>query len=66
MHRAHPQAPLNWRVEKMKLAKDKSALIYNEFLTLEGVPPETFAYLGGRILSFTPPTSRATGTDSSG
>lgn len=34
--------PLNWRVEKMRLTKDKRAIIYNEFLTLEGVPPETF------------------------
>jgi predicted helicase len=37
------------RVEKMKLSRDKSALIYNEFLTLEGIPPETFEYrLGNR------------------
>jgi len=28
----------------MKLSKDKAALIYNEFLTLEGIPPETFEY----------------------
>jgi predicted helicase len=43
------QVPLNWRVEKMRLSKDKSALLYNEFLTLEGIPPEAFAYrLGNR------------------
>ncbi len=47
--RENPKAPLNWRVEKMKLSKDKSSLIYNEFLTLEGIPPETFEYrLGNR------------------
>ena len=41
--------PLNWRVEKMRLTKDKRAITYNEFLTLEDVPPETFAYrLGNR------------------
>jgi predicted helicase len=41
--------PLNWRVEKMRLTKDKRAIIYNEFLTLEGIPPEAFTYrLGNR------------------
>jgi predicted helicase len=44
-----PIAPTNWRVETMKLTKGKFALIYNEFLTLEGIPPETFEYrLGNR------------------
>ena len=47
--RENTKAPLNWRVGKMKLSKDKAALIYNEFLTLEGIPPETFEYrLGTR------------------
>jgi len=41
--------PLNWRVEKMRLSKDKTQLIYNEFLTLSGIPPAAFAYrLGNR------------------
>jgi predicted helicase len=41
--------PLNWRVEKMKLSKDKTTIIYNEFLTLSGIPPEVFEYkLGNR------------------
>jgi len=31
----------NWRVERTKLHKDKAVLIYNEFLTLEGIAPET-------------------------
>jgi predicted helicase len=40
---------LNWRVEKMRLTKDKRAIVYNEFLTLDGIPPETFNYrLGNR------------------
>jgi predicted helicase len=32
---------LDWRVTKMRLTKDKTALIYNQFLTLSGIPPET-------------------------
>jgi len=41
--------PLNWRVEKMKLTPDKSAVIVNESLTLAGIPQESFAYrLGNR------------------
>ncbi len=45
----NPGRPLNWRVEKMKLSKDKSQIIYNDFLTLAGIPPETFEYrLGNR------------------
>ena len=44
-----PDTPLNWRVEKMKLSRDKTALIYNDFLTLSGIPPKVFAYrLGTR------------------
>jgi predicted helicase len=42
-------AKLNWRVESMKLAKDKSSLFYNDFLTLLGIPRETYDYrLGNR------------------
>jgi len=41
--------PLNWRVEKMKLSKDKTQLVYNDFLILGGIPPEIFDYrLGNR------------------
>ena len=44
-----PDVPLDWRVEKMKLSKDKTALIYNNFLTLEGIPSKAFDYrLGTR------------------
>ncbi|HJS98414.1 MAG TPA: type ISP restriction/modification enzyme [Terriglobales bacterium] len=40
---------LDWRVEKMRLSRDKAAITYNQFLTLKCVPPETFAYrLGNR------------------
>ena len=45
----NPKAKLNWLVEKMKLSKDKTTLVYNEFLTLKGIPKEVFDYrLGNR------------------
>ncbi len=41
--------PWSWRVRKMKLTKDKTALIVNNNLTLRGIPPAAFAYqLGNR------------------
>ncbi len=40
---------LNLRVEQMKLSKDKTQLIYNESLTLDGIPAKALAYrLGNR------------------
>jgi predicted helicase len=40
---------LDWRVSKMRLSKDKTSLIYSQFLTLCGIPPETYEYrLGNR------------------
>ena len=43
------EVPINWRVEKMKLSKDKTQLVYNDFLTLEGIPEKAFGYrLGNR------------------
>ena len=43
------EVPLDWRVEKMKLSKDKTQIVYNNFLTIDGVPPEVFDYrLGTR------------------
>ncbi|MGI8964668.1 MAG: type ISP restriction/modification enzyme [Limisphaerales bacterium] len=43
------EAKLDWRVETMKLSKDKTSLFYNDFLTLSGIPAETFHYrLGNR------------------
>jgi predicted helicase len=45
----NPDEPLNWRVEKMRLTRDKTALVYNDFLTLAGIPEAAFAYrLGNR------------------
>ena len=45
----NPDAHLDWRVEKMKFSKDKTSLIYNEFLTLSGIPPRVHDYrLGTR------------------
>ncbi len=44
-----PGEKLDYRVTKMKLSKDKASLIYNQFLTLSGIPPETYQYrLGNR------------------
>jgi predicted helicase len=58
---------LDYRVTKMKLSKDKATLIYNQFLTLSGIPKETYDYrLGNRsaldgssINIRSPPTSAA-------
>ena len=45
----NPDVPLNWRVEKMKLSKDKTQLVYNDFLTLDDIPEKAFDYrLGTR------------------
>ena len=44
-----PDHPLDWRVEKMRLSKDKTQIRYNKFLTLDGIPAQAFAYrLGNR------------------
>ena len=41
--------PFSWRVEKMCLSKDKSTLVVNDSLTLQGFPEECFDYrLGNR------------------
>ncbi len=41
--------PIDWNVEKMRLSKDKTQLKYNDFLTLDGIPPEAYEYrLGNR------------------
>ena len=45
----NPKRELSFRVEKMRLSKDKTKLAYNEFLTLSGIPAECFEYkLGNR------------------
>jgi predicted helicase len=42
-------AKLNLRVERMRLSKDKQTLVYNDFLTLGGIPKNTYDYrLGNR------------------
>jgi predicted helicase len=47
--RENKENKLDWRVEAMKLSKDKTTLIYNDFFTLSGIPPETYEYrLGNR------------------
>ena len=44
-----PDIPIDWRVEKMKLSRDKTQLVYNDFLTIDGIPAEVFDYrLGTR------------------
>ena len=41
--------PIDWRVEKMKLSKNKTRIVYNDSLTLDGIPPAVFDYrLGNR------------------
>lgn len=42
-------AKVHYRVDKMALTKDRTQIIYNDFLTLAGIPPEVFEYrLGNR------------------
>ena len=44
-----PGMKVDWHVEKMNLSKDKTHLKYNDFLTLDGIPAEAYAYkLGNR------------------
>jgi predicted helicase len=43
------RVPLSYRVEKMKLSKDKTELRINPSLALRAIPPEVFEYrLGNR------------------
>jgi predicted helicase len=43
------EAEFSWRTERMRLSKDKRSIVYNDFLTLEGIPPAAFEYrLGNR------------------
>jgi predicted helicase len=42
-------ARVNYRVERMTLSKDRTQIIYNDFVTLGGIPQEVFEYrLGNR------------------
>jgi predicted helicase len=48
-HVEDPKAEVTFRVEKMKLSKDKTELRYNDFLLLRGIPATAFDYrLGNR------------------
>jgi len=48
-HLENKDISIDWRVEKMRLNKDKTQIKYNEFLTLTGIPSEVFEYrLGNR------------------
>ncbi len=38
------EVPFSWRVERMRLTADRSAVVVNESLTLVGVPQECFGY----------------------
>jgi predicted helicase len=41
--------PFTWRVEKLRLSRDRTELVVNDTLTLRGIPLEAFAYeVGGR------------------
>ena len=43
------KAPLSYRVERMRLSRDRTQLVVNDFLTLAGIPPAAFEYrLGHR------------------
>ena len=39
-----PDTQLNWNVEKMRLSKDNTQIIYNDFLTLDGIPAKALKY----------------------
>ena len=44
-----PGQQLDYRVEKMRLSKDRTQIRYNDFLTLGGIPAQAFNYrLGNR------------------
>ena len=46
---ANEEVPFSWRVEKMRLSKDKTQIIYNDSLIIDGVPTKVFEYrLGNR------------------
>ena len=45
----HRDTPLDWRVEAMKLSKDRIELRYNDHFTFAGIPAAAFDYrLGNR------------------
>jgi predicted helicase len=43
------EIPFSWRIDRMRLTPDKTAIVVNERLTLSGIPPASFQYrLGNR------------------
>ena len=42
-----PDMQIDWRVEKMKLSKDKTQLKYNDFLTIDSIPAAVYNYRFG-------------------
>jgi predicted helicase len=41
--------PIDWKVDKMRLSKDKKSLVYNQSITFLNIPEKTFDYkLGNR------------------
>jgi len=45
--RENSRLPLDWRVERMRLSRDKTQIFYNDFLTIAGIPSATFSYQVG-------------------
>ena len=46
---ANEEVPFSWCVEKMRLSKDKTQIIYNNSLIIDGIPAKAFEYrLGNR------------------
>ncbi len=46
---ANEEVPFSWRVEKIRLSKDKTQIIYNDSLIIDGIPAKVFEYrLGNR------------------
>lgn len=44
-----PNQTLDWRVKKLKLSADKTAVIYNDFITLSQIPADVYNFrLGSR------------------
>ena len=35
----------DYRVKKLRLSKDKTTLIYNDFITIKNIPPRSFEYV---------------------
>ena len=42
-----PGEQLNFRSEKLRISRDKASIAYNDFLTLKGIPLETYDYRVG-------------------